>query len=71
MESVKYSTLRGQLDFVTHDKPVDISEVEPASEIVKRFATGELLGYLESTKCLWNRKTLMKLKFLMGLCFCL
>ncbi|XP_026675773.1 glutamate synthase 1 [NADH], chloroplastic [Diaphorina citri] len=42
MESVKYSTLRGQLDFVTHDKPVDISEVEPAAEIVKRFATGAM-----------------------------
>uniref|UniRef100_A0A8D8SW26 Glutamate synthase [NADH] n=1 Tax=Cacopsylla melanoneura TaxID=428564 RepID=A0A8D8SW26_9HEMI len=42
MDSVKYSTLRGQLDFVTHDKPVDISEVEPAQEIVKRFATGAM-----------------------------
>ncbi|GLG95437.1 NADPH:adrenodoxin oxidoreductase, mitochondrial [Gryllus bimaculatus] len=41
MESVKACTLRGQLELVTSENPIDISLVEPASEIVKRFATGE------------------------------
>jgi Glutamate synthase domain 2 len=40
MESVKSCTLRGQLELVTSDNPIDIGLVEPASEIVKRFATG-------------------------------
>ncbi|NKJ00267.1 glutamate synthase large subunit [Novosphingobium sp. SG707] len=35
-------TIRGLLDFRKADKPLDISEVEPASEIVKRFATGAM-----------------------------
>ena len=39
-QSRKIATLRGLLDF-THDRePVPIEEVEPVSEIVKRFATG-------------------------------
>ncbi|PSN33244.1 hypothetical protein C0J52_22643 [Blattella germanica] len=41
MESVKSCALRGQLELVFSDNPIDISLVEPASEIVKRFATGE------------------------------
>lgn len=43
MECVKSCALRGQLELVTSDNPIDVSLVEPASEIVKRFATG---GYL-------------------------
>uniref|UniRef100_A0A0K8TT44 Glutamate synthase [NADH] n=1 Tax=Tabanus bromius TaxID=304241 RepID=A0A0K8TT44_TABBR len=42
LKSVKQCTLRGQLEFVTDRTPIDISEVEPASEIVKRFATGAM-----------------------------
>lgn len=42
MESVKRCCLRGQLDFVTDRPKVDISEVESAKEIVKRFATGAM-----------------------------
>lgn len=42
LESIRDCTIRGQLEFVPSDKPVDIKEVEPASEIVKRFATGKL-----------------------------
>ena len=38
--SHRLMTLRGLLHFAPTRKPVDISEVEPASEIVKRFATG-------------------------------
>ncbi|CAD7949220.1 unnamed protein product [Amoebophrya sp. A25] len=35
------SEVRGQLEFVPHDDgPLDMSQVEPASEIVKRFVTG-------------------------------
>lgn len=36
LESVKKCTLRGQLEFVSNANKIDISEVEPASEIVKR-----------------------------------
>jgi len=43
---VKACTLRGQLDMKFADKPIDISEVEPAAEIVKRFATGILIKLL-------------------------
>lgn len=42
MNSVKLCALRGQLDFVTDQKKIDISEVESAVEIVKRFATGAM-----------------------------
>jgi glutamate synthase (NADPH/NADH) large chain len=35
-------TIRGLMEFKKADKPLDISEVEPASEIVKRFATGAM-----------------------------
>ncbi len=35
-------TLRGLMEFKWADKPLDLSEVEPASEIVKRFATGAM-----------------------------
>ena len=35
-------TLRGQLEIVKSDSPIDISLVEEASEIVKRFATGAM-----------------------------
>ena len=37
---VRSCTLRGQLHIKFAKKPLDISEVEPAAEIVKRFATG-------------------------------
>lgn len=42
LKSVKECTLRGQLELVQGRTKVDISEVEPASEIVKRFATGAM-----------------------------
>lgn len=42
LESVKQCTLRGQLEFVDNCEKIDISEVEAASEIVKRFATGAM-----------------------------
>ncbi len=35
-------TLRGLMDFKFADEPIPIDEVEPASEIVKRFATGAM-----------------------------
>lgn len=41
-QSVKECTLRGQLELVDDREKIDISEVEPASEIVKRFATGAM-----------------------------
>lgn len=40
MESVRACTLRGQLELIKLDQPISIDEVEPASEIVKRFVTG-------------------------------
>ena len=35
-------TLRGLLEFKALDEPIPLDEVEPASEIVKRFATGAI-----------------------------
>jgi glutamate synthase (NADPH/NADH) large chain len=35
-------TLRGLMELKTAEKPLKLSEVEPASEIVKRFATGAM-----------------------------
>jgi len=44
MESVRACTLRGQLELVPTTKSIDISEVEPAVNIVKRFATGKIFN---------------------------
>ncbi|KAK6187782.1 hypothetical protein SNE40_005732 [Patella caerulea] len=41
-ESTKKCSLRGQLDFNNSDKPLDISEVEEAKYIVRRFCTGAM-----------------------------
>jgi glutamate synthase (ferredoxin) len=41
-QSEQLSTLRGLMQFKLADKPVPLEEVEPASEIVKRFATGAM-----------------------------
>jgi glutamate synthase (NADPH/NADH) large chain len=38
----KIYTLRGLLDFAKHRTPISIDEVEPASAILKRFATGAM-----------------------------
>ncbi|WP_140556654.1 glutamate synthase large subunit [Bifidobacterium sp. UTCIF-39] len=40
--SNRLMTLRGLMKFNSKRKPIDISEVEPASEIVKRFSTGAM-----------------------------
>ncbi|XP_034952284.1 putative glutamate synthase [NADPH] isoform X4 [Chelonus insularis] len=42
MEAVQSCTLRGQLELRKSNNPVPIEEVEPASEIVKRFVTGAM-----------------------------
>lgn len=42
LQSVKDCTLRGQLEFIDVTEKIDIDEVEAASEIVKRFATGAM-----------------------------
>ena len=42
MKSIRECTLRGQLDFISSSSPIDIDEVEPWTEIVKRFATGAM-----------------------------
>ena len=41
-QSRRKLTIRGLMELKPADKPLDISEVEPASEIVKRFATGAM-----------------------------
>ncbi|SVB88409.1 uncharacterized protein METZ01_LOCUS241263, partial [marine metagenome] len=41
-ENKRLSTIRGLLDFKEVDNPISLDEVEPASEIVKRFATGAI-----------------------------
>lgn len=40
--SVRKCTLRGQLDFVYAKEPLDVSEVEEAANIVRRFCTGAM-----------------------------
>jgi glutamate synthase domain-containing protein 2/glutamate synthase domain-containing protein 1/glutamate synthase domain-containing protein 3 len=40
--AARKATLRGLLDFRTDREPIPLEEVEPASEIVKRFATGAM-----------------------------
>jgi glutamate synthase (NADPH/NADH) large chain len=40
--SNRLMTLRGLMSFTGDRKPIDIDEVEPASEIVKRFSTGAM-----------------------------
>lgn len=42
MESVRDCTLRGQLELISSRNPVPLEQVEPAANIVKRFATGML-----------------------------
>ncbi len=41
-QSRQLCTLRGLMQFKKGDQPVPLEEVEPASEIVKRFATGAM-----------------------------
>ena len=40
LEGARQCTLRGQMEFKYNEKPLDVSEVEEAASIVKRFATG-------------------------------
>lgn len=42
MESVRHTMLRGRLELRTLDQPLELSEIESAAEIVKRFATGAM-----------------------------
>jgi glutamate synthase (NADPH/NADH) large chain len=41
-QSERMLTIRGLMELKKADKPLDISEVEPAVDIVKRFATGAM-----------------------------
>jgi glutamate synthase (NADPH) large chain len=41
-QSRRHMTLRGLFEFKPKNKPISIDEVEPAKEIVKRFATGAM-----------------------------
>lgn len=41
-QSEKHFTIRGLLDFAHHREPIAIDEVEPAENIMKRFATGAM-----------------------------
>ncbi len=40
--NTRFATLRGALDFVDTQNAIEIEEVEPAKEIVRRFATGAM-----------------------------
>lgn len=44
MDNVRECTLRGQLELIPSGSPVPIEQVEPAANIVKRFATGRLIS---------------------------
>ncbi|NMW32467.1 glutamate synthase large subunit [Altererythrobacter sp. RZ02] len=41
-QSERLLTIRGLMELKPADQPLDLSEVEPASEIVKRFSTGAM-----------------------------
>ena len=41
-QSEKHYTIRGLLDFAHHREPISLEEVEPAENIMKRFATGAM-----------------------------
>ena len=41
-QSIRMLTIRGLMELKPADRPIDIAEVESASEIVKRFATGAM-----------------------------
>lgn len=41
-EAKKHFTIRGLLDFCDSETPIPLSEVEPASQIVRRFNTGAM-----------------------------
>src|SRR5690606_36387471 len=41
-QSERLLTIRGLMELKKADKPVPLEEVEPAQEIVKRFATGAM-----------------------------
>ncbi|BAU53672.1 glutamate synthase large subunit [Mucilaginibacter gotjawali] len=41
-QSEKHFTIRGLLDFAHHREPISLEEVEPAENIMKRFATGAM-----------------------------
>lgn len=41
-QSTRLGTIRGLFEFSTDRKPISVSEVEPVSEIVKRFSTGAM-----------------------------
>ena len=41
-QSKNLCTLRGLMEFKVLDEPLSLDDVEPASEIVKRFATGAI-----------------------------
>lgn len=42
--SLRQCTLRGQLELTRVNNPISVEDVEPASEIVKRFVTGNSLS---------------------------
>jgi len=41
-QTEKHFTIRGLLDFAHHREPITLDEVEPAENIMKRFATGAM-----------------------------
>src|SRR6202008_3321322 len=41
-QSQRMLTIRGLMELKKAEKPIELDEVEPASEIVKRFATGAM-----------------------------
>ena len=41
-QTEKHFTIRGLLDFAHHREPITLEEVEPAENIMKRFATGAM-----------------------------
>jgi glutamate synthase domain-containing protein 2 len=55
-ESSRFCTLRGQMELVKLTTPINIDEVEPAANIVKRFCTGK---YAFNSFVLVNNKVII------------
>jgi len=62
MESLRECTLRGQLELVPSNNPIDIDQVEPASEIVKRFVTGNSIIKLTELPLMLMRMLQMQVR---------
>lgn len=70
-ESSRHCTLRGQMELIKLATPINIEEVEPAANIVKRFCTGNYVfdSFVLINKCNIVLQSLIKFFSFQCLCF--